>query len=230
MPIRTGLDERIDKVRADLSEYFDEAKMAYSEAIKAFTKLDSQVYKEVKQIRPAHFVTVSIAQGKVEETRYRTLTHNSKLPDVCEGVAEKMVEEILTKAILKRTVADVPIACFLSGGVDSGLIVALLAKNSSKPVNTFSVGFGEEEYNELPYAKKLAEMYGTNHTELIVEPDITDIVDDVASLKVIGAVHHQVGASQQIFGVFSVQISDQASDLYLAVDAAQFALGSNGLW
>ena len=51
MPIRTGLDERIDKVRADLSEYFDEAKIAYSEAIKAFTKLDSQVYKEVKQIR-----------------------------------------------------------------------------------------------------------------------------------------------------------------------------------
>ena len=51
MPIRTGLDERIDKVRADLSEYFDEAKMAYNEAIKAFTKLDSQVYKEVKQIR-----------------------------------------------------------------------------------------------------------------------------------------------------------------------------------
>ena len=51
MPIRTGLDERIDKVRTDLSEYFDEAKMAYNEAIKAFTKLDSQVYKEVKQIR-----------------------------------------------------------------------------------------------------------------------------------------------------------------------------------
>ena len=51
MAIRTGLDERIDKVRADLSEYFDEAKIAYSEAIKAFTKLDSQVYKEVKQIR-----------------------------------------------------------------------------------------------------------------------------------------------------------------------------------
>ena len=51
MPIRTGLDERIDKVRADLSEYFDEAKMAYNETIKAFTKLDSRVYKEVKQIR-----------------------------------------------------------------------------------------------------------------------------------------------------------------------------------
>jgi len=51
MPIRTGLDERIDKVRTDLSEYFDEAKMAYNETIKAFTKLDSQVYKEVKQIR-----------------------------------------------------------------------------------------------------------------------------------------------------------------------------------
>ena len=51
MAIRTGLDERIDKVRVDLSQYFDEAKIAYSEAIKAFTKLDSQVYKEVKQIR-----------------------------------------------------------------------------------------------------------------------------------------------------------------------------------
>ena len=51
MPIRTGLDERIDKVRTDLSEYFDEAKMAYNETIKAFTKLDSRVYKEVKQIR-----------------------------------------------------------------------------------------------------------------------------------------------------------------------------------
>jgi phosphate uptake regulator len=51
MAIRTGLDERIDKVRVDLSQYFDEAKIAYSEAIKAFTKRDSQVYKEVKQIR-----------------------------------------------------------------------------------------------------------------------------------------------------------------------------------
>ena len=51
VPIRTGLDERIDKVRTDLSEYFDEAKMAYNETIKAFTKLDSRVYKEVKQIR-----------------------------------------------------------------------------------------------------------------------------------------------------------------------------------
>ena len=51
MPIRTGLDERIDKVRVDLGEYFEEAKTAYSEAIRAFTKLDSEVYKEVKQIR-----------------------------------------------------------------------------------------------------------------------------------------------------------------------------------
>lgn len=136
------------------------------------------IWKEVQQVRPAHYLTISIGQGKVEQKRYRTISHSNKL-DISEQEAESKVEEMLTKAIMKRTVADVPVACFLSGGVDSGLIVSLLAQNSSTPVNTFSVGFGEEEYNELPYAKQLAERYNTNHTELIIEPDITDIVDHV---------------------------------------------------
>jgi asparagine synthase (glutamine-hydrolysing) len=77
----------------------------------------------------------------------------------------------LDEATRLRLIADVPIGAFLSGGTDSSAIVSSMAKQSPKPVKTFSIGFADQKYNELPYAKIVAQKYQTDHTELIIEPE-----------------------------------------------------------
>jgi asparagine synthase (glutamine-hydrolysing) len=81
--------------------------------------------------------------------------------------------------VRSHLVADVPIGAFLSGGVDSSTMVALMAREAGTPIKTFSVGFREEAFNELPYARRVAEYFGTEHHEIVVEPDDLGVLDDV---------------------------------------------------
>lgn len=92
-------------------------------------------------------------------------------PFADQGEALAALEQALQSAVARQLVADVPVGTFLSGGIDSSLITALAARTASKPVRTFSIGFGETGYDEAPYARAVAAHIGTDHHELYVTPE-----------------------------------------------------------
>lgn len=98
--------------------------------------------------------------------------------DVGLREAAKIVRDGLDAAVERRLVADVPVGAFLSGGVDSSAVVALMAGKVNGPVPTFTIGFEDGEgFDERPYARRVAELFGTDHTELVVHPDVEDLVE-----------------------------------------------------
>jgi asparagine synthase (glutamine-hydrolysing) len=88
---------------------------------------------------------------------------------------------VLTDAVRSHLASDVPLGAFLSGGIDSSLVVALMAETSSARVKTFSIGFNEPAFDELEHARRVAEHFGTDHHELVVQPDAIGILDQIVS-------------------------------------------------
>ena len=85
------------------------------------------------------------------------------------------IESALSESVKLHMVSDVPLGAFLSGGIDSSSVVAMMAKYSTTPIKTFSIGFKEQQYNELRYARELANKYNCDHYEQIVEPESIDL-------------------------------------------------------
>ena len=96
--------------------------------------------------------------------------------EISERDAEEELLRLLRRAVQKRLVSDVPLGAFLSGGLDSSTIVALMAEASSRPVKTFSIGFPDSGDSELPYARLVAERFGTEHHEEVVTPEMTSVL------------------------------------------------------
>ena len=90
------------------------------------------------------------------------------------------LRESFDEAVRMRMIADVPLGAFLSGGIDSSLVVASMAMQSPDPVKTFSIGFEEAKYNELEYAAMVAKQYRTEHHEILVRPDSVDLISKLA--------------------------------------------------
>jgi asparagine synthase (glutamine-hydrolysing) len=98
-----------------------------------------------------------------------------------EADAVDQLRGVLTDAIRSHLASDVPLGAFLSGGIDSSLVVALMAETSSARVKTFSIGFNEPAFDELEHARRVAEHFGTDHHELVVQPDAIGILDQIVS-------------------------------------------------
>jgi asparagine synthase (glutamine-hydrolysing) len=129
-------------------------------------------FRGVQKLPPAHYLLVT--DGQVRTERYWKLRYTPKRRITSEEACEELLGR-LKEAVRLRLISDVPLGAFLSGGVDSSIIVALMAQLGSGPVKTFSIGFEEKEFDELPYARMVARRYGTDHHEFIVRPDAEQI-------------------------------------------------------
>jgi asparagine synthase (glutamine-hydrolysing) len=132
-------------------------------------------FKDIKKLEPAHYLKIDLKTKKVEKKRYWKLDYSKKL-NLSEKDWKKKIMEKLEESVKLRMISDVPLGAFLSGGIDSSAIVALMARNSQKPIKTFSIGFKENRYNELPYAKMIANKFKTDHKEFIVKPNAIEML------------------------------------------------------
>ena len=117
--------------------------------------------------------------GNVRVEQYWDFDYSETDYSRSEAAVTEELKILLDEAVRIRLVSDVPLGAFLSGGVDSSSIVGLMTRHMSQPVKTFSIGFHEDTYDELKYARIAAERFGTNHTEFIVTPDICELVDNL---------------------------------------------------
>lgn len=135
------------------------------------------IYKGVAKLEPGCLL-VADAKGRIESQRYWELRpivetaigERTDGSSDCERELDEL-DSLLSDAVERRMVSDVPLGCLLSGGIDSSLVTALMQENASAPINSFSIGFSEQGFDEAPFAKRIADHLGTNHTELYVEPD-----------------------------------------------------------
>lgn len=138
------------------------------------TPIDRSIWQEIRKLPPAHFITFSSTGLEIKnywQPDYRHKTAIS-LPD-----AIVRSEELLVASIKRRLVADTPVGCFLSGGIDSSLVTLFAAQNYHQRIHTFSVGFAYENYNELPYARQVANLIGSGHHEIMIDANDLHIAD-----------------------------------------------------
>ncbi len=165
--VNPEVDRRLDA--AALDHY-----LAYQ-----YTPRGGSIFRGIRKLLPGHFLKLS--RGAVVVQQYWRLPVERDDPvfagDEQEALAE--LRKVLGEVVRSHMIADVPLGAFLSGGIDSSLVVALMAQASSRPVKTFSIGFEESGFDELPYARNVARHFGTDHHEFVVRPDALGILDRV---------------------------------------------------
>jgi asparagine synthase (glutamine-hydrolysing) len=139
-----------------------------------YTPRDRAIFRGMEKLLPGHVMTV--ADGRVEIERYWQLPIEPTF-EGSEADALNALDAGIGDAVRSHMVSDVPLGAFLSGGIDSSLVVALMARASTRPVKTFAIGFDEAAFNELPHAARVARHLGTEHHELVVRPDALGILD-----------------------------------------------------
>jgi asparagine synthase (glutamine-hydrolysing) len=158
-----------DQVPRDVDHQALDAFLAYR-----WVPAPMSAFRAIRKLPPG--CTLLFGDGRATITRYWRLNfaHKRRVDDPREIYEE--LREHIRAATARRLIADVPLGAFLSGGVDSTAVVAAMAEASSGPVKTFSIGFENEDFNELPMARIVAERFATDHHELVVEPRALEII------------------------------------------------------
>jgi asparagine synthase (glutamine-hydrolysing) len=136
------------------------------------------VFRAVEKLPPAHTLTVRAGAWGHAPRRYWQLRFEADHrpgPDEWQEAVRAKVDE----AVRLHLIADVPVGAFLSGGIDSGVVVGTAAGMARGPLQTFSIGFAEEAFSELPYARQTADRFGTRHVEEVVTPDAAQLLDQL---------------------------------------------------
>jgi len=131
------------------------------------------LFKDVWKLPAAHILIYE--NGQISTKRYWELSFAPTCQDD-EATAIERTRALLTEAVQVRLMSEVPLGAFLSGGIDSSILVGLMSSMMSQPVKTFSIGFEENEYSELPYARQVAQYFGTDHHEFLVRPDLISVL------------------------------------------------------
>lgn len=137
------------------------------------------VFTGIQKLPPGHLL--EFEKGKIHLRQYWDLPQYSTHAPKSEEECLEELEGRLLEATRIRLISDVPLGAFLSGGTDSSTIVALMARASSGPVKTFSIGFTKADFNEAEYARMVARKFGTDHHEMILEPDVVETVEHLTS-------------------------------------------------
>jgi asparagine synthase (glutamine-hydrolysing) len=131
------------------------------------------IFRGIRKLPPGHCATFQDGSFKIQPYWQPDLNHQR---EISESQAAEELREILSSSVQLRMQSDVPLGAFLSGGIDSSLIVALMQQHASQPVATFTIGFPVAEYDETKYARQVAEHLGTDHHEFQVTPDGVEIL------------------------------------------------------
>jgi asparagine synthase (glutamine-hydrolysing) len=217
-----GLRPEID--RSALQEYF-----RYS-----YVRAPRSIYRDVFKVEPATIVTVQQSTMRPTIARYWSALDAAvagRAATTHETSAE--LEQLLTDAIDRRMVSDVPIGALLSGGVDSASMVALMQQRSDRPVRTFTIGFDDERFDEAPHAKKVAQHLGCDHTELYLGPD-----EVMQAIPRVSAVYDEPFAdSSQLPTMLVCELARRSVTVALGGDGADEVFGGynryvwwNDLW
>lgn len=189
------------------------------------------MFEGIRKLQAGHILCWD---GSLNVRRYWDVP--GKLMALSDNVEElaAQLRGLLEEAVRESMVSDVPVGAFLSGGLDSSVVVALMSRIARDPVRTFAVGFQERSYNELPYARQVAEQYGTDHHEVVVEPKIQDVIhaivdhfdepfadsSAVATYYVAEVARRHVkvvmsgDGGDEIFGGYTIYQADRLANLY----------------
>jgi asparagine synthase (glutamine-hydrolysing) len=147
------------------------------------------IFTDIRKLPPGHHLEINAGGSPSIRCYYGPPTHSaqgatlatlaSQPPLATEAERLTAIRSSVEEAIETRLMSDVPLGAFLSGGVDSSIVVACMARRSGRPVKTFSVGFTDSGNTELPYARMVAKRYRTDHHELMVDPDMTSLLPSV---------------------------------------------------
>ncbi len=159
--LQAGIPREVNRVALD--EYL----------VYGYVPTPNTLFKNIMKLPPAH--TLVYEHGQISVRRYWNLSFESTCHDD-EVTAVERTKALLEEAVRIRLMSEVPLGAFLSGGVDSSIVVGLMSKVMTQPVKTFSIGFEEEEFTELPYARQVAKHFGTDHHEFLVKSDLISVL------------------------------------------------------